>query len=608
FYQFGMTVAVAVLISLFVAFTIVPMLTARHKAPKEDPASLDPSRARGLWRTWLKIRRVLNIWNRAFDAMKPAYKRMLAFSLRHRWLAILAATAAFAGAIALIAVGAVGTEFMTRTDQGKFYIWTDTPPGTPLRETTERMQELEKKLQDNFDEVIGTFLTVGGENTPVNEATLLVLLKDQAERTMSAQEVVDSARKFAVTVPGINPSLALERGEGGSSKPVEFSIRGENREELARIAHKVQAILNDVEGTVDVDNNLEEGKPELQVDIDRRIADDLGLNIYSISQTVRSMIEGEVVTQYRDVLADEDYDVRIRLSEEFRQSDEAVSRLLVSSGKDVVGREQFLVPLDRVATLSKASAIGEYNRYDRQPDVRVNANVLTGYASGSVTSAAQAIVDSVIQLPPGYVAAPIGAQEFMIESFQNIMKALLLAVIFIYLVLASLYDSFKDPLSIMLSLPLSLVGAIIALAAWESTLSVTSQVGIVMLMGLVTKNAILLVDFIKQRREAGMGRTEAVLDAGPIRLRPILMTTLATVFGMLPLALGLGPGAEFRAPMARAVIGGMISSTLLTLVVVPVVYTYLDDFANFFMGLFRGKKKTQPEAHQVVEQQTQTSQ
>jgi HAE1 family hydrophobic/amphiphilic exporter-1 len=213
-----------------------------------------------------------------------------------------------------------------------------------------------------------------------------------------------------------------------------------------------------------------------------------------------------------------------------------------------------------------------------------------------MTNAIQTRVDSLIQLPPGYSIQPVGEFEIMAESFQNIFRSLFLAVIFIYLLLASQYESFFDPLSIMLSLPLSLIGAILGLYAWGSSINIMTLVGIVMLMGLVTKNAILLIDFVKQRRGAGMNRTEAILQAGPIRLRPILMTTFATVFGMLPLALGLGPGAELRAPMARAVIGGIISSTLLTLVIVPVVYTVIDDF----VGLFRRRTKdTQGELERV---------
>jgi len=212
--------------------------------------------------------------------------------------------------------------------------------------------------------------------------------------------------------------------------------------------------------------------------------------------------------------------------------------------------------------------------------VAVNANVLSGAFSGTVSNYILARINESVEVPPGYFVGQSGEAEIMGEAFRNIFKALVLAVIFIYLLLASLYESFSDPFSIMLSLPLSLIGAIIGLIG--SSFSIMSLIGIVLLMGLVTKNAILLIDFVKQRREQGVSRYDAILQAGPIRLRPILMTTFAMVFGMLPLALGIGPGAELRAPMARAAIGGIISSTLLTLVVVPVVYTLIDDFVGFF--------------------------
>jgi HAE1 family hydrophobic/amphiphilic exporter-1 len=282
-----------------------------------------------------------------------------------------------------------------------------------------------------------------------------------------------------------------------------------------------------------------------------------------------------------------------------------VGRILVASTKEIPGLKTFLVPVNRVATFEKATSIGEYSRYDRQPEVRVNANPSTGYYSGSLTASIQGKVDSLIQVAPGYSIQPVGEQEIMVESFQNIMRALILSVIFIYVLLASQYESVWDPLSIMLSLPLSLIGAILGLYVWGSSINIMTMVGIVMLMGLVTKNAILLIDFVKQRRAQGMSRTEAILEAGPIRLRPILMTTFATVFGMLPLALGLGPGAELRAPMARAVIGGMLSSTLLTLVVVPVVYSMIDDFAGGLGRFFRrllGRKDEAPATVTVTEE------
>jgi len=270
---------------------------------------------------------------------------------------------------------------------------------------------------------------------------------------------------------------------------------------------------------------------------------------------------------------------------------------LVLSDKDLPNGDKLLVPLGRVAKLQKSSSIGQYNRFDRQREVRVNANVASWAFAGTVSSEIMEEV-ALIDLPPGYSVNLVGEQEMMEESFTNILKALFLAVIFIYLLLASQYESFFDPLSIMISLPLSLVGAILGLVG--SSFSIMSLIGIVLLMGLVTKNAILLIDFVKQEREKGVSRTEAILKAGPIRLRPILMTTLATVFGMLPLALGLGPGAEFRSPMAKAVIGGMLSSTLLTLVVVPVVYTLIDDFVGFF-------RKNKEDKVEIIKEETVVS-
>jgi hydrophobe/amphiphile efflux-1 (HAE1) family protein len=584
FYQFGMTVAVAVLISLFVAFTLVPMRASRHGMPREDADFLDPDKATGLWRQWLLLRKPLSLWERAFEGIKPYYITLLTRALRHRFIVALVATVAFIGAIGILAAGKLGTEFMTSSDQGKIFVSVDTPPGTTLQETSERVAELEVILK-GLVEVQSTYVTVGGDNTPVTEATILVLLTDLEERSISSQDLVDSVRTLLSGVPGVRLAVSTQQGEGGGEKPVELSIRGEKREELVRLTHLVQGIMVATPGTVDVDNSLEEGKPEFQIAVDRQAADDLGINVMSISRTIRNLVEGDVVTRYKE--GDQDYDVRIRLDEPFRNSEDAVGRIMVASGKDVPGYNTFLVPLNRVARIEKAVSIGEYARYNRLPEVRVNSNLMSGYFSGTMTDQVMLQIDSLVQLPPGYSISPVGEYEIMAESFQNITSALFLAVIFIYLLLASQYESFFDPLSIMLSLPLSLIGAIVALWAWGSSISIMTLVGIVMLMGLVTKNAILLIDFVKQRREAGMERTQAILQAGPIRLRPIMMTTFATVFGMLPLALGLGPGAEMRAPMARAVIGGIISSTLLTLVIVPVVYTMIDDFVAKVGGLFR---------------------
>jgi len=585
FYQFGMTVAFAVLVSLFVAFTLVPMLASRTEKPREDADYLDSRKAKGLWRLWLGIRRPLSLWDRGFEAVKPYYIKTLGYALRQRWLVVVVATAAFVVAVGMVATGLLGSEFMASTDQGRVYVSVKTPPGTTLEETSQRIATLEGIVK-NLKEVTDMYVTVGGVNTPVTDGQLMLILTDASDRTISSQRLVDSVRILLAAVPGVKLSVATQpSGEGGGEKPVEFSIRGESREELVTLTHQVQNILSRTPGAVDVDNSLVEGKPELQISVDRQAADDLGINVMSISQTIRNLVEGDVVSRYKE--GDQDYDVRVQLDERYRNSEEAIGRILVASGKDVPGYDKLLVPINRVAGIERNVAIGEYARYDRLPEVRVNANPKFGSFSGSLTERVQTEVDSTILLAPGYSVKPVGEYEIQAESFQNIKGALVLAVIFIYLLLASQYESFFDPLSIMLSLPLSLIGAIFGLFLWGSSINIITLVGIVMLMGLVTKNAILLIDFVKQRRAGGMTRTDAILQAGPIRLRPIFMTTFATVFGMLPLALGLGPGAELRAPMARAVIGGIISSTLLTLVVVPVVYTIIDDFVGSVSRVFR---------------------
>jgi len=585
FYQFGMTIAFAVLISLFVAFTLTPMLSSRMlksgKAEKNGEF-LKKGGTTLLGKIWHPIYKTLNLWNVFFDAFKPRYKALLSAALDHRWVVVLVAVVTFG--LALYMASLLGSEFFSETDQGKVFISIETPPGTDLEGTSAAISKIED-IVVGLPEVSNRYVTIGAGNNPVTNGKVLVQMVAAEERVLSAKMLADSIRTLISGIPGVKYSVGINESHAGGSKPVEVSIRGEDPEELARLTHRIENIAMNVPGAVDLDNTLQEGKPEIQVEIDRKLADDLGLNLAVVHQTVRYLVEGDVVTRFKD--EDEDYDVRIQLDEKYRSSMDDLGRVLIESDKEIPGIDPFLVPLKRVAKLEKKTSIGEYMRFDRQREARVNMNVLNGYFAGTATRQIMAGVAEEINLPPGYKVEPVGTSEIMEESFANIFKALILAVIFIYFLLASQYESFFDPFSIMFSLPLSLIGAVLGLLIFNDSMSLMSMIGIVLLMGLVTKNAILLIDFVKQQRQKGVPRKEAILIAGPIRLRPILMTTFATIFGMLPLALGLGPGAELRAPMARAVIGGMISSTLLTLVVVPVVYTLIDDF----VGLFRRKKK-----------------
>ena len=637
FYQFGMTVAIAVMVSLFVAFTLVPMLASRPKISFKynfppEPKNLVRSKGSIVWvlgdvilvipkyllsaiavvlwammqyfmfvggrfkSIWPGLKWLLSYWNKGFYWLRPRYERLLSSAMKHRVLTVLMAGLCLVAALQL--GKSVPAEWMTPSDQSKMFITFTTPPGTSMRVTSDRAAQLEAKLR-SLPEVESLFLTIGGGNKEVTEGSLLAILTDKAGRERSAMELEPVMRDLASSVPGMKVALSSQQSDGGSTKPIEFSIRGSDRDELARITKKVQNIFESHSGTADVDNTLEEGKPEIQIEVDRRLADDLGVNLFTLSSTVRTLIEGEVVTRFKE--GDDEYDVRLRLDRRHRASTDNIGRIMIESEKEIDDINMLLIPIDRVADLSTSTAVGELARFDRRPEVRVNANAAYGAASGTVSEELRALVDSLIDLPPGYSIAPVGQEEMREESNQNILVALFLAVAFIYILLASQYGSFFDPLSIMLSLPLSLVGAFFALLAFGSTMNIMTQIGIVMLMGLVTKNAILLIDFVKQRRTGGVDRLTAILQAGSIRLRPILMTAFATVFGMLPLALGIGSGAEMRAPMARAVIGGMISSTMLTLVVVPVVYSLIDDGVEKFKRMFV-TSETKPEDGVVVAQ------
>jgi len=578
FYQFGMTIAFAVIVSLFVAFTLTPMLSSKFL--RKEGAEAKPPRFaffRVIWRIYRLILKIIAPWNRFFGYINGVYRSTLGWALKHRLIIVTASVVSFV--VALFLGGLAGSEFIPQTDEGKLVVGIETPPGTDLATTSMRMSQVEE-LISKFQGVDLIFTTIGSGQRGVNEGTIFVKLVDKNLRPLSAKAMVDSVRKVISKAPGIKLAVATEEDHGGSSRQVEISIRGNDLAILTDLSHKVEGIFKKTPGVVDLNNNLEEGKPELKIAINRDLANDLGFNVFQVASTIRSLVDGEVATRYKE--GDKEYDVRVRLKESDRATADDIGRLLIASNKEIVGKRTFLVPLSHIAQIEKSSSIGKYNRYDRLREIRVGSNVTSNVFSGTAINDIMKVAKD-IDIPPGYYIGKTGFGEMQEESFGYIFLALGLAVIFVYLLLASQFESFFDPFSIMFSLPMSLVGAIVALLVFGNSISIMSLIGIIMLMGLVTKNAILLIDFIKQNRYRGVPRMEAILIAGPIRLRPILMTTFAMVFGMLPLALGLGPGAEMRAPMARAVIGGLISSTLLTLVVVPVVYTLIDDVIAFFL-------------------------
>jgi HAE1 family hydrophobic/amphiphilic exporter-1 len=375
-------------------------------------------------------------------------------------------------------------------------------------------------------------------------------------------------------IPGITVTNIGVTDLGGS-KSIVFSVQGPDLGELERITRQLMPRLKQIPGLTDLDSTLKPDKPTVAVDVKRDAAADLGLNVNTLANTLRVLVAGTSVGSWR-ASDGENYDVRLRLAPDSRDSAADLVSLPMVIGANADGSAR-VVRLSQVADVRPATGPNQINRRDLNREVNIDANAI-GRSSGEVSADIRAVLDS-IAWPPGYRYSFGGSTKNMQESFAYAVGALGLAVVFIYMILASQFKSFLQPLALMSSLPLTLIGVVGALLAFRSSLNMFSVIGIVMLMGLVTKNAILLIDFAIRSRDDGMERTEALLHAAQVRLRPILMTTLAMVFGMVPLAFALTEGSEQRAPMGQAVIGGVITSSLLTLVVVPVVYCWLDDLA-----------------------------
>ena len=569
FYQFGMTIAVAVMVSLFVAFTLTPMLSSKF-LQKEKPVRRESRNP---------VTKILYYWNYFFKRFGDIYRTALDWTLKHRFLTLVFAIAGFALSIVL-ANFFLSTEFLPQSDRSELYVSFEAMPGSSLERTSELAGMLEQLIASHEAVVKYQLLTIGGEITPVNEGGIYVKLVDKNERDKTVFELVDVFREELSSVPGLTLGVATEAGHAGGGNLVEYSIRGPDYARIKNLAFSLEDILKKTPGAVDIENSEKEARPEFQIMVDRDLAKDLGLDLMSIAGTVRNLVDGARVSRLKE--GDEEYDIRVQLLPEYRKDVENLNNIYIASEKKIRGLD-YSVPLRQVASIYEEKAPTEVRRFDRQREIRVGSNAATGYTMGDVISYANVEMDK-LNITAGYSIKPVGEAEIQQESFAEIGMALMLAIIFIYLLLASQFESLVDPLSMGMSLLMAPVGAIIALIIFDSAISIMSLIGIVFLMGLVTKNAILLIDFIKQARRKGMKRTEAILQAGAIRLRPILMTSLSMIFAMLPLALGVGPGAEFRAPMAQAVIGGLTSSTLLTLIIVPVVYTILDDIVLFVTG------------------------
>ncbi|MBY0323122.1 MAG: efflux RND transporter permease subunit [Reyranella sp.] len=554
FFQFGVMVSAAVLISLFVSFTLDPMLSSIWYDPQAHGTG-----------------RFARIVNAVQERANAVYRRVLGWALRWPKLTLLIALATFVGSFALPKY--IGFEFVPEADLGEQVVSIETPVGSSLNYTEAKLRQVEAAVRE-FPEVAYTYGTVNtGYSVGKNAASLYLKLTPVNQRKRSPNQLAQPIRDRLASIPGILVSINVPGGPGGGvQKMLQLSLQGPDIAVLDRISQDLMRRAAGIPGLVDLDRNLKAAKPVLSVRLRRDAASDLGLGSAAVAQSLRPLFAGDETSLWR-APDGENYTVMVRLPLDDRTGVADLQRIWFTAGTEPNGLPR-MVHIAQIADIVSDVGASQINRRDLNREVWITANV-SGRSAGEVSSDLQKLLAD-IPLPVGYRFVFGGSTKDMAESAAYAGQALLLAVILIYLILASQFGSFLQPVAIMMSLPMSLIGVFLGLLVAGTTLNIFSAIGFIMLMGLVTKNAILLVDFFNQARARGTPVNEALLEAGSIRLRPILMTTLAMVFGMMPLALGLGEGASQRAPMAHAVIGGLLSSTLLTLVVVPVVLVYID--------------------------------
>jgi HAE1 family hydrophobic/amphiphilic exporter-1 len=522
-------------------------------------------------RSWMS--RLLGRFNRWFDRRAEGYKGVIAWALDHRLAMVGLAVGTFAAALALPYYGVIGAGFTPEMDESEFSVSLETPPGSNLAYTRLKAQEVARiaRLQP---EVEYTYSSVGGQGEAVDEGSVFVKLSPKSERSRTQQEVVAVIRSELVKLAGVATSISVGFNDG--QKQIMLQLQGSDAGELARLADAIAAQVRQVPGAVDVGLSTKGQKPELDVQIDRGLAGSLGVTIGQVAQALRPAFAGIDVGDWVDP-SGETRDVTIRLAPESR----TVVADLESLPLFVAGPQgTATIPLGQVARVTPSIGPARIDHLDRERVITIEANT-EGRALSDVAGAIMTRVQEHVPLPPGYTLTEGGETESQQEIFTQMIIALGVAVMLMYFVLVIQFGSFLEPFSILLSLPLSLIGVMMGLAITGETLNIMSMIGVILLMGIVAKNAILLIDFAKWSEEAGMERREALIQAGRVRLRPILMTTFALIAGMIPVALGGGEGGDFRAPLGIAVIGGVVTSTLLTLLVIPTVYEILADMRDW---------------------------
>ncbi len=562
FMQFALTVVFAVGVSLLVSLTLTPMLASIFLKPKHE----HEKNTNGI------LKRIGDALERWYKKIESAYRPILAYSIDHRGLVLIGTLILFI--FSMYMVKFIGKEFVPPEDQAQFIVRLEAPIDYSFSQANAMFMQADKIVRER-PEVIGAFFAQGlgqGGSGQVNKAIVFTRLVPRNQRDKKQHAIMAELRKSLVVIPGLKATTEMVSMLGGGLRevPIQYTISSGDFENLQKYTKQVMKELAKIPGIVDVDTSFESGKPELKVYIDRDKAADMGVSVTTIAEAVNLLISGEVeITKFKDETRSRRYDVRMRLNPGDRKNPEDLGRIYVRA------KDGKMVELSTIVRIVEGGGPTSISRYNRQRSIWVFANL-----ENKPLAEAMGTLDTISAkiLPPGYNTAYVGQAETMAESFKYLVIALILGIILAYMVLASQFESFLHPITVLLAMPLSFIGAFGALLITGKTISIVSFIGLILLMGMVKKNSILLVDYTNTLRERGLSRREAILQAGPVRLRPILMTTFAMIFGMLPVALGIGEGSDIRSPMGVIVIGGLLTSLFLTLAVVPAAYDLFDDW------------------------------
>ena len=557
FEELALTVSFSLLASLLVSLTLIPVMSSKILKINDESKENDNNK-------WM-------------DKLKKVYRSSLEWSISHRWIVVLILIAAVAGSLALYPI--VGSEFIPSMDQGQFTVTARLPVGTALDRTAEVADQVEDKVL-SIPEVETVLTNIGstgqmmtGNSSSSEITSLLVNLKNLDNRSRSTDQVMEEVRN-RINLPGVELDVQAQDmigGGMGGGKPVNITIKGDELDVLKDIAISIKNEIEGIEGLREVEDSISEGRPELQISVNRVLAAKYGLRVSQVGSTLNTALSGVTATRYAD--QGEEYDVRVKLLEEDVNTPEKVKKL------DIPSPTGAKVRLDSIADFHVEKGPQSITRENQQRYVTVNAAL---YQSdlGTVMEKVKKKVDNNVKLPNGYNIEYGGQYQEMMQSFEDLGFAFLLAIVLVYMVMASQFESLVDPFVIMFTVPMAIIGVLPGLFLTGYNISVVSIIGLVMLAGIVVNNAIVLVDYINTLRDQGYSMKEAILKAGPIRLRPILMTALTTILALLPIGLGIGEGAEVQAPMAVVVIGGLTVATFLTLYIVPVLYTIFERFSR----------------------------